>query len=86
MVLSGESHDTSNVEVLTSCLFGGIAAGFYIVWGCLVWVPSVYTSPALYLVNHPVELGTPVHTLTLFVTCHYLQLHALGLEQSFVSN
>ncbi|XP_024364131.1 7-dehydrocholesterol reductase [Physcomitrium patens] len=35
-------------------------AGFYIVWGCLVWVPSVYTSPALYLVNHPVELGMPL--------------------------
>eukprot|EP00252_Welwitschia_mirabilis_P004381 TRINITY_DN14732_c0_g1_i1.p1 TRINITY_DN14732_c0_g1~~TRINITY_DN14732_c0_g1_i1.p1 ORF type:complete len:468 (-),score=58.01 TRINITY_DN14732_c0_g1_i1:391-1794(-) len=32
-------------------------AGFYICWGCLVWVPSVYTSPALYLVNHPVNLG-----------------------------
>jgi len=54
------------MEVLTSSLFGGIAAGFYIVWGCLVWVPSVYTSPALFLVNHPVDLGTPVHILTLF--------------------
>ncbi|XP_031501298.1 7-dehydrocholesterol reductase [Nymphaea colorata] len=32
-------------------------AGFYICWGCLVWVPSVYTSPGLYLVNHPVNLG-----------------------------
>jgi 7-dehydrocholesterol reductase len=27
-------------------------AGYYICWGCLVWVPSVYTSPAYYLVNH----------------------------------
>ncbi|KAF5953181.1 hypothetical protein HYC85_011125 [Camellia sinensis] len=33
-------------------------AGFYICWGCLVWVPSVYTSPGMYLVNHPVNLGT----------------------------
>ncbi|KAF8389437.1 hypothetical protein HHK36_026132 [Tetracentron sinense] len=32
-------------------------AGFYICWGCLVWVPSVYTSPGMYLVNHPVNLG-----------------------------
>jgi len=32
-------------------------AGFYICWGCLVWVPSVYTSPTLYLVSHPNELG-----------------------------
>jgi len=35
-------------------------AGFYICWGCLVWVPSVYTSPALHLVHHPTELSTPV--------------------------
>ncbi len=30
-------------------------AGFYICWGCLVWVPSVYTMPAAYLVNHPYQ-------------------------------
>jgi 7-dehydrocholesterol reductase len=35
-------------------------AGFYICWGCLVWVPSVYTSTILYLVAHPVDLGTGV--------------------------
>jgi 7-dehydrocholesterol reductase len=28
-------------------------AGFYICWGCLVWVPAIYTIPAAYLVNHP---------------------------------
>jgi len=27
-------------------------AGYYICWGCLVWVPSVYTSPSYFLVNH----------------------------------
>jgi 7-dehydrocholesterol reductase len=32
-------------------------AGFMICWGCLVWVPSIYTSPTLYLVNHPNQLG-----------------------------
>lgn len=32
-------------------------AGYYICWGCLVWVPGVYTSPILYLVNHPVHLS-----------------------------
>jgi 7-dehydrocholesterol reductase len=32
-------------------------AGFYICWGCLVWVPAIYTSPTLYLVNHPNQLG-----------------------------
>jgi len=35
-------------------------AGFYICWGCLVWVPAVYTSSTLYLVDHPVHLGTPL--------------------------
>jgi 7-dehydrocholesterol reductase len=35
-------------------------AGFYICWGCLVWVPSVYTSSTLYLVDHPNHLGTPL--------------------------
>jgi 7-dehydrocholesterol reductase len=32
-------------------------AGFYICWGCLVWVPCVYTSPSMYLVLHPVQLS-----------------------------
>lgn len=32
-------------------------AGFMICWGCLVWVPSIYASPTLYLVNHPIHLG-----------------------------
>ncbi|GFP79219.1 7-dehydrocholesterol reductase [Phtheirospermum japonicum] len=35
-------------------------AGFYICWGCLVWVPSIYTSPGMYLVNHPVTLGVQI--------------------------
>lgn len=32
-------------------------AGFYICWGCLVWVPCVYTSPSMYLVLHPNQLN-----------------------------
>lgn len=32
-------------------------AGFYICWGCLVWVPCVYTSPSMYLVLHPIHLN-----------------------------
>ena len=35
-------------------------AGYYICWGCLVWVPSVYTSPAMALVSTPVHLGAPL--------------------------
>lgn len=42
-------------------------AGFYICWGCLVWVPSVYTSPGLYLVNHPNSLSLPVALLIFIV-------------------
>jgi 7-dehydrocholesterol reductase len=40
-------------------------AGFYICWGCLVWVPSIYTSPTMYLVHHPVQLGWPTAALIL---------------------
>lgn len=32
-------------------------AGFYICWGCLVWVPCIYTSAAMYLVLHPHHLS-----------------------------
>jgi 7-dehydrocholesterol reductase len=31
--------------------------GFYICWGCLVWVPAVYTSPVMFMVKHPVGLS-----------------------------
>jgi len=40
-------------------------AGFYICWGCLVWVPAIYTSSTLYLVGHPNHLGMPL-ALSLF--------------------
>ena len=32
-------------------------AGFYICWGCMVWVPCIYTSPSMYLVLHPIHLN-----------------------------
>lgn len=32
-------------------------AGFYICWGSMVWLPCVYPSATLYLVNHPHHLG-----------------------------
>jgi 7-dehydrocholesterol reductase len=41
-------------------------AGFYICWGCLVWLPIVYTSHTLYLVEHPTTLGAPI-AITVFV-------------------
>lgn len=33
-------------------------AGWMICWGCLVFVPCIYTSPSMYLVLHPIELST----------------------------
>ncbi len=41
-------------------------AGFYICWGCLVWVPAIYTSPALFMVQHPFQLPFMV-AMTIFV-------------------
>lgn len=32
-------------------------AGYYICWGCLVWVPAVYTSAAFYLTESAPELS-----------------------------
>lgn len=42
-------------------------AGYAICWGCLVWVPGIYTSPTLYLVNHPISLSVPLFSLLLGV-------------------
>ncbi|WED41803.1 7-dehydrocholesterol reductase [Legionella cardiaca] len=41
-------------------------AGFYICWGCLVWVPCIYTSPTMYLVLHPHQLSTWL-AITIFI-------------------
>jgi len=35
-------------------------AGFTIQWGCLCWVPAVYTLHTRYLVLHPSQLSLPV--------------------------
>jgi 7-dehydrocholesterol reductase len=32
-------------------------AGFFLCWGCVVWVPAIYTASTLYLVDHPNRLG-----------------------------
>jgi len=42
-------------------------AGYYICWGCLCWVPAVYTSQSFYLVAHPVQLGRPLALTILLV-------------------
>jgi 7-dehydrocholesterol reductase len=37
-------------------------AGYYICWGCLVWVPSMYTIHTYFLVDNPVLLSLPLAT------------------------
>ncbi|XP_052257037.1 uncharacterized protein LOC127862105 [Dreissena polymorpha] len=37
-------------------------AGYYICWGCLCWLPSLYPIVSHYLVTHPLRLGTPLAT------------------------
>lgn len=51
-------------------------AGYYICWGCLVWVPSVYTMHTFYLVEHPIYLSmgtTILYTVAglVCVWCNY---------------
>lgn len=54
-------------------------AGFYICWGCLVWVPCIYTSPSMYLVLHPVHLQTG---LAILLFC----LGALGIGVNYLAD
>ncbi|KAG0470424.1 hypothetical protein HPP92_017124 [Vanilla planifolia] len=60
-------------------------AGFYICWGCLVWVPSIYTSPGMYLVNHPVNLGSKlaVSILLAGLVCIYINYDCDRQRQVF---
>ncbi|KAF8090773.1 hypothetical protein N665_0467s0003 [Sinapis alba] len=60
-------------------------AGFYICWGCLVWVPSIYTSPGMYLVNHPVQLGTQlaIYILVAGCLCIYINYDCDRQRQEF---
>jgi 7-dehydrocholesterol reductase len=56
-------------------------AGFYICWGCLVWLPSVYTLSTLYLVDHPNSLGTPLALLISFAGIACIVITYLADEQ-----
>jgi 7-dehydrocholesterol reductase len=51
-------------------------AGYYICWGCLVWVPSMYTMHTLFMVEHPVLLSLPMTLFFIFagvfsIWCNY---------------
>jgi len=60
-------------------------AGFYICWGCMVWVPSMYTCHTLFLTNHPYALGTPltVFLLLLGVASVYINYDADRQKTTF---
>jgi len=32
-------------------------AGYYLCWGCMVFLPMIYTSHTYYLVKHPIDLS-----------------------------
>ena len=38
-------------------------AGYYICWGCVVFLPALYTLTAYYLANHPINIS-PIFAIT----------------------
>jgi 7-dehydrocholesterol reductase len=57
------------IDIMMDC------AGFYLCWGCLVWVPSVYTINSTYLAFNPdVETSDAVLLcyLIIGIICIYL--------------
>lgn len=42
-------------------------AGYYLIWGVMVWVPAVYTLTAHYLVKHPHELSPTFSAILILV-------------------
>lgn len=56
-------------------------AGFCICWGCMVWLPAIYTSPTLFLVNHPNHLGTFASIAILFAGMFCIFINYLADRQ-----
>lgn len=56
-------------------------AGFYICWGCMVWVPCIYTSPSMYLVLHPIHLSIAWATLLLLLGGFCIAINYLADKQ-----
>lgn len=56
-------------------------AGFYICWGCLVWVPAIYTSPAAYLVHHPIQLPLPFASFLFLIGACFIFINYLADRQ-----
>lgn len=60
-------------------------AGFYICWGCLVWVPCIYTSPSMYLVLHPIHLNTWLAASFLILGSSSIIINYLADKQRLVT-
>ena len=60
-------------------------AGFYICWGCLVWVPCIYTSPSMYLVLHPIQLSFGWAALFLSLGAMSIIINFLADEQRLLT-
>ena len=61
-------------------------AGYYICWGCLVWVPSVYTSPSYFLAQHgaaDISSARALLYLVLGVVCILVNYSADRQRQHF---
>jgi len=60
-------------------------AGYYICWGCLVWVPSMYTVHTYYLVQHsePLSLPLTVVLLVLGILSVYINYDCDRQRQEF---
>ncbi|AUH72511.1 7-dehydrocholesterol reductase (7-DHC reductase) (Sterol Delta(7)-reductase) (protein DWARF 5) [Legionella sainthelensi] len=60
-------------------------AGFYICWGCMVWVPCVYTSPSMYLVLHPIHVPFVWAILILFLGFASIMINYLADRQRLMA-
>eukprot|EP01084_Bolivina_argentea_P298794 514960_1 len=54
-------------------------AGYYLCWGCLCWVPGLYTSSAMYTAQHPVNPSP-------FVWCTILLLGIFSIWANYDSD
>ena len=56
-------------------------AGFYICWGCMVWLPCIYTSPTMYLVHYPNDLGLILSLLIIICGAMSIMINYLADRQ-----
>lgn len=50
-------------------------AGYMLCWGCMVWVPSIYTLHSYFLTTHPERLTFPITLLLITAGCFFVWLN-----------